>query len=416
MNLSGRKWVFKLTLFSIFLLSIVQVRYRLGLPAILAKKILILEDYGIFSTDFKTLVLLAGLLLLLSVFWNPRKITIKPSGICWILGFTLTLGAVAVTVAFINPTGRFPWNERASYATVSARSIKPNLYAKLKKTPEIIILGSSVSFTTPADYLEKKWGVSAFNMALNGGSPGDFITTMNYIIQEGPDGKVPLTVLVELVSPTLKIDNSNQTPVKMLSYMPLEQRLPAISQTLDYFLKVTPFSDSIFTILFLDTNRWKIWIKFSNDGTGIRMRPQKPRSTYQAAIKSNIKTMKSFLSCKELDLAGKESIEKLIRLSSHYQFSIVFYRTPINNDFYKASKTNPASYEKCKKEFDEYMMAVKKKNQNIFYKDLSQYPEISTQGMSMYIDTHHLKRSGAILLMNALDAEIKTALEWAKQK
>jgi len=199
----------------------------------------------------------------------------------------------------------------------------------------------------------------------------------------------------------------------MIPYVTSDQAVSSFSEMLDSLTRVDSFSDVIFTLLFVDTQRWEIWAKFSQDGTGIFTR-ELLSDGYQRAVKNNISLIKSLISCDAIGSVALDHMQKLVSLSQQYRFSIVFYRPPINADFYTFSKTKPGRYAQCKRIFDTYMRTLSEGNSNIFYKDLSDYAEISTMRMDAYTDTHHLKENGSVLVLQALNKEINSALEWAK--
>lgn len=317
----------------------------------------------------------------------------------------------------VNPEGRFPWNQRMSYSVIAAHSIKSSLYQKRHTTPDIVLFGSSISFTTPASYLKQKWGASTFNMSFNGGGPADFLRSLNYMIQQTPKDKVPATVLVEVLSPGLRVGNPQQTPLTMLPYLPPDQMFTASEAMLDSFITNKSFSNAIFTSFFIDTNRWRPFVTFTADGTGVMTnKSTKTPENYQIAVKDDIPLGKELLSCPkmQLDPQGKEYTQKLVELSRIHRFSIVFYRPPINNDLYVVSNTKPANYQYCRNLFNEFMKTLVQENPNVFYRDLSNHPKISQMGLEIYLDTHHVNRRGGVLILQALDKEINAALAWSK--
>lgn len=406
--------LFKISLLIISLLSIAQVWYQSKLISIFAKPVLKVGDYQAFADEFKSLALWIGLLLLCSIFLFIKKTDDKPaapSGLPWLVSFVLAVGLALGLALAVNPDGRFPWNERETYITIAAHSLKPNLYSKLKTTPEVLIFGSSVSFTTPADYVAQKWHTTAFNMAMNGGGPIDFVDTLNYVIQKSPDQKVPSTLLVELLTPGLKVSNPTDTALKLMPYMTSpRQQFVAFGTAADNLVRLSTLSDTIFTLLFVDTNRWQIWVRFTQDGTGVR----NETGGYKTAVKNDVPLMKNLLACPSLDSDGKSYIEKLVKMSQEHQFSIVFYRTPVNADFYDIAKLERDRYAKCQGALDNFMKNITKKNPNVFYRNLSTYEKIADQRGTLYTDGHHLKREGAALLLDALDPEISAALAWTK--
>ncbi len=407
---------FKITLLLAVLLSLAQFWHNSKLASIFSKPVLRGIEYQAFSHEFRAFVLLAGLLLLSLTFLTPQKpdTTIKRSSANWIISFVGVLSIVAALVAFVNPEGRFPWNERKLYISIEARRIKTYLYERLNSTPELIVFGSSISFAAPASYFKDEWGLDAFNMSLNGGGPADFIYLLNYLIQKNPDAKAPSTLLVEILSPRPRSGGSNQMPLKIIPYVPRSQASLIFTQAVDSLISASVVSDSIFTLFFVDTNRWEVWATFSDDGTAVRTHEIVPPAAYQSRVKELIPLMKALIICKKLDTEGLMYIQKLVDLSHEHQFSIVFYRTPINFDFYALSNTKPGQYAQCKQKFDAYMKTLTKQNSNIFFSDLSDDKEISTLGNKIYSDTHHLNREGHVLVWQALEEEIESALQWAK--
>lgn len=411
---------FKISVFIVLLLSIWQVSYRSTLAAIVTRPILDGESYKAFLNETQALFLWAGLFLLLTCFFSAHQADKKDfaaSAYHWIGSFVLILSICAGLVLIVNPEGRFPWNQRNSYTAVAAQSIKANLYQKRRKTPDIVLLGSSISFTTPANYFKKKWGANTFNMSLNGGGPADIIRSLNYMIQQGPTGKVPATILVEVLSPGLRVGNPQQTPLMLLPYLPLDEMFPAGQNMLDSLITNKAFSNAIFTSFFLDANRWRPFVKFTADGTGVMTKKQiKTPESYQIAVKDDLTLGMDLLSCPngQLSHQGKEYTKKLVELSHIHRFSIVFYRPPINNDLYVLSNTQPARYQYCRSLFNQFMKTLVQENPNIFYRDLSNHPRISQMGLEVYLDTHHVNLRGGKLIAQALDKEIKAALTWGR--
>jgi hypothetical protein len=384
--------------------------------ALFQKHVLNVSDYLSFSNEFSAIVLLTGLLLMLLVFFSTgesNSTTPPPSTAYWLISFSVILGMSAGLVAFTNPEGRFPWKVRDAYISVASRSIKQNIYEKLNSTPDLILLGSSISFTIPAGYFKERWGINAFNMAATGGGPIDFVNILNYVIYNPRIGKAPSTILAEIASPSLRISTPALAPVTMFPYMSMDQSIPAFGAMTDDLILKTEVSDSIFTLQFVDNQRWEIKPKFSSDGSTIRSKLSS--GSYKSNILRTLGPMRTFLTCNKLDPTGQKYMDELIRLSHQYQFSVVFYRPPVNSDFYTLTKTTPAKYTLCQRLFNAYMKTLLEKNSNIFYKDLTNDMEIADQRGELYIDTHHLYRQGNILVLQALDKEIEAALQWARR-
>ena len=404
--------------FFVMVVALLQVWHKSQIFAVFMKPVFSSSDYAIFSDEFRALILLAGLLL----FWGVSK-TEQPqekhsgdSSKYWLFGFLSILVFSVAMVIFANPEGRFPWNKREAYIDIQARTIKPDLYKELTSPPDLIAFGSSVSFTLPADYFEKRWGLTAFNMALNGGGPIDFVNMLDFVISESPDAHPPSIVMVELVSPGLKISNPTKTPLELIRYMYSANDMAAVAgATIDHSIRITGLIDSVFTLAIIDQNRWLSQIEFFPDGTGVRRKSAtETDQNYLNAVKRNVGLANLLLSCDGLDPLGKDAIERLVKLGREHQFSIVFYRTPVNADFYAVSKYKPSRYSQCRKLLDTYMQSVTQQNPNVFFKDLSRYKMIATGGKENYIDTHHLTPEGNVLVMEALHKQIESAIVWAQ--
>jgi hypothetical protein len=234
----------------------------------------------------------------------------------------------------------------------------------------------------------------------------------NFILQHSPDHKVPAVMTVELLASGLWVSNPTQTPLELLPYMAWDEAIPALFANLDQTIRLTPVSDSIFTLVFLDHDRWNIRVKFTEDGTGIRAREVLSASEYEKNVQRNVGLARSFVSCKELDASGTKYIQKLVDLGKEHKFSLVFYLHPINADFFAQAHVQPSAFASCKNNLLRFMDTLTRQNQNVFFVDLSQYEPITTGGRDVYTDTHHLTNHGSTLLLQALEDPIRSAMEW----
>jgi hypothetical protein len=159
-----------------------QVSYQSKFIGLFSKAKLVANDYTIFSNEFRSFALLFALLVLLGIVFLANSQTPKPSTTInryWYAGCLAILLFSSATAVYVNPQGRFPWNRRNVYIAIEARSQKLDVYKKLGFTPDLIWFGSSVSFQLPMSYLAEKWNLRAFNMAVNGGGPNDFVNLIN---------------------------------------------------------------------------------------------------------------------------------------------------------------------------------------------------------------------------------------------
>jgi hypothetical protein len=102
-----------------------------------------------------------------------------------LLGFVL-LG-VLLLAGFnytINPFGIYPPKFYDPIVLTSRRE-KVRLYAAYNPPPEVVILGTSRSFTMPPAYIEELTGASAFNASFHGGQTRDFLAFTRYMVERG---------------------------------------------------------------------------------------------------------------------------------------------------------------------------------------------------------------------------------------
>ncbi len=399
-----------------------QITYRtywVNFMDAVSRPVLHFSDYMIVTEEFRSL----GLLLSLCIFFGALFFFRSPGlnqkisdNKFWHFGFLGILFFLSATVIYANPQGRFPWNKHANYIELEVRSRKPDLYKKLEHTPDLVLLGSSVSFLVPMNYFEEKWDIQAFNMSVNGGGPVDFVNLINIIKKTSPDSKMPAIIMVEILSPSLSFNNLEQTPIEYIPEMSsISQQISAIWKTISSTFRFNSLSDSLFTLFIVDKGRWDIVTTLTGNGTMIKNEEDVKDKQYRKSVEKDAVLMDELQSCESLDGTGKLALEKLVQLSHEYKFSLVVYRTPVNQDFYTFSNFKPSKYSGCAQKFDQYIEGIAAQNPNMFFKDLSQYSPIAAGGKEIYRDTHHLTTRGNILLLDALDNEIESAIQWARK-
>lgn len=399
----------------------VASRSRLGL--FFARPVLESDDYALFTNEIKTLLLLICLGVLFLLLQIPRPSQMgsqqapEPGGRpkVWSAAFLLTVGMLVSFVLYVNPDGRLPWNRREVYIAIPSRSIKPVLYSKLSNTPDVIMFGSSVTFTMPADYFKQTWGLDAFNMSVSGGTPSDFLDMLNFILTTSPEQDAPSLVTIELLWRDLRPATGVDFPLGLLPYMDFSRGVKAVLGMLDYPLQMSSASDSLFTLLFVETGRWENAVIFAPDGTAYRTQATLPPTDYRKNIKNEIPLQKRLLACRELDPTGMQYIEEIAALGERYHFAILIYAPPVNEDFYKYAKVEPRRFGYCRSLVNNYMRDLVGRHPNVFYRDLVNYVPISSLGRQIYLDPRHLTSEGNLLLLETLKPKINQALRWARQ-
>lgn len=409
----------KLSALLLFCIALFQIAYSSKFTETISKSILRFTDYTIFTKEIRSFVLFISLLVLLSVvflFSSPVSNEKKPGDFFWGLGFWGILLIASLFTIYINPQGRFFWNKHSNYIELEVRTRKLDLYKQLERTPDLILFGSSVSFLAPMDYIEEKWGIKAFNMSVNGGEPADFVNRINTLKRISPNSSIPAVVMAEILNPGFSVNNLNQTPIEYIPDMAtLKQQTNALWATAKGSIQIGTFSDALFTFYIIDRGRWNITATLSDNGTMLQSKEYLNDNLYKKSVEKNIFLLNNIQSCEKLNANGKIAFENLVQLSRTYKFSLVIYRTPINEDFYVFSGYKPSKYAACAHLFDEYMSNIAAENPNIFFKDLSQYKKIATGGKELYRDTHHLTAKGYKLVFETLQDEIGSAIKWAQE-
>ncbi len=338
----------------------------------------------------------------------------------WLGGIVSILGTVTVLVLIFNPIGTFTWN--INHVTQrDSRLEKIYLYNQLKAVPDMIFLGTSISRRIPAQEYADKFSLTGFNFAVKGGTIVDYITLFNLILSESTLEDKPTVIITEVLSPGLVpthrgIAYYTQYPVEYLKYMPVEFAYETASTHFDRAFSFSSFSDMLFADYFIWNKQWDEISTLSADGTGTPSLPLKNKTVYKKAVAQFGGTLDKLLQCNELEPQGIESISRMATLSKERHISIVFYRSPINDDFYTIMKKKPRRYKPCEEKFNQFMKQIQSENPNVFYVDLSHYPSISSGGQALYMDSHHLNFVGSERVFEALTPTIQDAIEYARTR
>lgn len=138
------------------------------------------------------------------------------------LAAALVLFLVATLNLLVNPFGIYS-TRRFEPLVLHSRTEKMRLYRAAQPPPEIVVLGSSSSFTMPPVYIGERTGRPAFNASLHGGVPEDYLAFLRYMASLD---KVPKLLIVpmsvELVRPNLPSGFEPHNPLR--PYLDRESR------------------------------------------------------------------------------------------------------------------------------------------------------------------------------------------------
>ncbi len=336
-----------------------------------------------------------------------EKTNINTSVYFWIAGILIFFVPVIVCVIFSNPYGIYPRDNHSTFLGLGARQTKLSLYNHFGKPVDFIILGSSRAFTISPAYLAEKYPVHAFNLSVEVGSPVDDLVFTRYIIHKQP-GSIPKVFMVELVTAGLS-STLWHIPTQLAALVPMNYQPELLYEFANSTLNIQSLSDSI--LMGNSGSPLGDFWKFGQDGWYLPVIDD-PADFYKAQLKLNGADNFSASLCTSLDPEGEKVINSMIDLAQKYQFSIVFYRSPLNEDLYKMFDTSVPAYTDCKKLVDAYFQEITSTHPNIFFQDLSEYQPIVSLKMTGYIDGQHLTPYGANKVVDTLAPEIRSALDW----
>lgn len=116
--------------------------------------------------------------------------------------FAVRMGAISGVLLLLIMGFNYLVNPYGIYATdffdpivFTSRREKVRLYSDYNPPPQIVILGTSRSFTVSPEYLEGLTGLSTFNASLHGGVPRDFHAFAQLLVESGSPPKLVILPL-----------------------------------------------------------------------------------------------------------------------------------------------------------------------------------------------------------------------------
>jgi hypothetical protein len=325
----------------------------------------------------------------------------------WFLSFFLFFVSMLSVTVFINPHGRFPWNPYP-FTTTAAPFQKAAIYEKTEYNPRLIVFGSSRAYTISAEYLTTMTGEPAFNMAVGAAGPVDELVLARYIVENSRE--VPRLFLVEMAATDLDtIVWQTTMPLNLLPYLPGNGVAPVLDSIFIDTLSLRSLTDSFYLLSYRDAREY---ISFLTDGTGIRMGDR--GRNYQENVNKQIPPVYEENTCTNLDQGGMEAIENLVILSEKNKIGLIFYRSPLNVEFFKHVNLENVQYKQCQLLLDQFMISITDSHPNVFYVDLMRYEPVSLLREKGYIDVQHLLPDASNMVIDALLPAIEDGLTWVR--
>jgi hypothetical protein len=139
-----------------------------------------------------------------------------------VLAAALVLFLAAALNYLVNPLGIYS-TRLFEPLVLHSRTEKMRLYRAAQPPPEIVVLGSSSSFTMSPVYIRERTGRPAFNASLHGGVPEDYLAFLRYMASLDKLPKLLIVPMsVELVRPNLPTGFEPHNPLK--PYLDRESR------------------------------------------------------------------------------------------------------------------------------------------------------------------------------------------------
>jgi len=333
----------------------------------------------------------------------------------WLMGLLLTLGVVLGLFIYVNPHARFVSN-RFPPVTTGARAIKTELYKHLNTAPNIIMLGSSRAFTLSPEYLKARTGYTAFNMSVESAIGGDYAIQLNYILAQDYPTQVLIIEFSQETLPESNYFNSDLQPISLISYIPFIPSTLVLNETIKEIFGVQATSDSIYLLTLPKVqNRLRTW---EFDETGLAKRRPVNAREYQVLLKDRIIHRIEGLHCSPIiNEKSKNAFEEFLKLTRETNIGIVLYVSPINSVLYDAAyKKSTEAFIRCRQTIHSYLRSLTSKYPNVFFRDLSDDKKINDLKENGFYDTVHLRPIAANMVIDALLPDIKSAIEWAKEK
>ena len=298
--------------------------------------------------DGETLLLLLGAALFAFLFLRARSVVDEPSGPSsrWLLGRVgLAAAVLLILVAglnyVVNPLGIYG-PRFFDPIVLHSRTGKMRLFRAAQPPPEIVILGSSSSFTMSPAYIRERTGRPAFNASLHGGVPEDYLAFLRYMASLG---KVPKLLIVpmsvELVRPDLPTGFEPNNPLKPY----LEGKSRALAEDLRWLLTLEQTRASLRLLVANARGRPPSLYRFDPDGWGHFRETSAPLEKIVDAYMATKEWGPGLYAFQNLDAAQMSYFRQFLSLTQGLGVKVIVYVPPLHPRamaFYEKETNLPA--------------------------------------------------------------------------
>ncbi len=228
----------------------------------------------------------------------------------------LFLGSIILVNYWVNPFGLYS-PDLYEPIVVNSRNQKVELYEEQPQTPEILVLGSSRSFTVAPAYIEALTGKPVFNASVTGGVPRDFVAFFNYLLDHN---KLPDLFLVGLSIDQIVLDYVPLEPDRLAQYVETSNPFNVAYQFKN-LLTFQQLEASITVLLRKPDHQNAIYYYFDFDGLGHYIDPR----SLEQAVEGNLGAWRDYFVDASLNAVALDYMHEFLTLADENGVDVILY-------------------------------------------------------------------------------------------
>ncbi len=325
----------------------------------------------------------------------------------WGAGFLAAAAVVACTIIVANPRGMYPTNFYPP-RWLLARPVKMDAYQALPVAPDLVILGSSRTFTIAPVDVQARLGYTAFNASVEGMRMAEMPAFVRFVTQEHPPG--PMVLLIEAAPYAADDLVSERLPNRLLPYLSPDQAFSFIYNRYTSLLNLDHFSESVYQML-REPKESLDW-SFQPDGMGIL--PLSSPAGLEEGVSQAIANIPAH--CQPPSRAAMRYYQQVVDLAARYQMAVVFIIPPYHPRYYAAQMAPGSDFDACKAQAVAFLQAMAEEYSHIFFLDYTDPATIgSLDTAEGYYDYQHMTQENAARLLEAAAATLQQAYQIAEE-
>jgi hypothetical protein len=277
-------------------------------------------------------VLLLGVLLFAFLFERAIRAAGDPPGHSagWFLARVGLGGAFLLILVMglnyvVNPLGIYP-PRFFEPIVLHSRTEKMRLFRVAQPPPQIVVLGSSSSFTMSPAYIQERTGRPAFNASLHGGVPEDYLAFLRYMASLHKLPKILIVPMsVELVRPNLPTGFEPHNSLQ--PYLEREQR--EVVEDLRWLLTLEQTRASLRLLVASYGGRPSTHYRFDADGWGHFAESDAPLDKIVDAYMATKEWGPGLYAFRDLDEAQMSYFSQFLALARRLGVTVIVYVPPL---------------------------------------------------------------------------------------